>query len=98
MYACSLILLVFILAAELHIIQSLEVGGGEVGFSAHNYVSSMYTVLTIIMTLFLCLSKVFVQKLLIQKLQILLEISIILEQSRTTLGCITQNDTLDPLD
>ena len=40
MYACSLILLVFILAAELHIIQSLEVGGGEVGFSVHNYVQA----------------------------------------------------------
>jgi hypothetical protein len=68
MYACSLILLVFILASELDVIQSLEAGGGEVGFSAHNYVSSMYTVLTIndrdsvsfkkkmIMTPFLCLS------------------------------------------
>ena len=54
MYACSLILLVFILAAELHVIQSLEVSGRRVGFSSHNYVSSMYTVL--VMTLFLCLS------------------------------------------
>jgi hypothetical protein len=51
MYACSLILLVFILAAELHVIQSLEVSGRGVGFSSHNYVSSMYTVLTIIMTI-----------------------------------------------